>query len=217
MIRVVKPEILDSLPEDHPDAIHNRRDIRMFNRIMGNFRWFSRQLRRYLLPGDTILEIGAGAGDLGRHLRRTALNNGVSKLDGLDLCSRPPDWPEGWTWHKCDLRSFADYDRYSVILANFVLHQFDEEDLRAIGRTFSTGARLILTCETARRRLHLHQLRGARLLGINYVSRYDAKVSIEGGFLGAELPRFLGLDPENWECDCEAGFLGHYRMIAKRR
>ena len=91
MIRIVKPEILDSLPEDHPDAIHNRRDIRMFNRIMGNFRWFSRQLRRHLLPGDTILEIGAGTGDLGRHLRRTTPDNWVSKLDGLDLCSRPSD------------------------------------------------------------------------------------------------------------------------------
>lgn len=217
MIRIVKPEILDSLPEDHPDAIHNRRDIRMFNRIMGNFRWFSRQLRRHLLPGDTILEIGAGTGDLGRHLRRTTPDNWVSKLDGLDLCSRPSDWPESCIWHKCDLRSFAEYDRYTVILANLVLHQFDEEELRAIGRIFSTGARLVLTSETARRRLHIHQLRGAFLLGINYVSRHDAKVSIEGGFLGDELPGFLGLDPENWDCDCETGFLGQYRMIAKRR
>lgn len=217
MIRIVKPEILDSLPEDHPDAMHNRRDIRMFNRIMGNFRWFSRQLRKHLIPGDTILEIGAGAGDLGRHLRHTALDNGVSRLDGLDFCSRPPDWPENSAWHQCDLRSFADYGRYSVILANLILHQFEEEDLRTIGQVFSNGARLILACETARRRLHIHQLRGARLLGINYVSRHDARVSIEGGFRGDELPRFLRLDTEYWEFDCEERFLGQYRMTAKRR
>ena len=217
MIRVVKPEILDSLPENHPDALRNRRDIRLFNQIMGNFQWFFRQLSDLLLAGDTILEIGAGAGDLGIYLRDKCLTDAQIRIDGLDLCSRPIKWPENWAWHQCDLREFNDYGHYSVILVNFVLHQFEGEDLRALGCSLSTAARLILASETARSRLHLHQLWAARLLGINYVSRHDAKVSIEGGFRDDELPHLLKLEEGLWNFNCTQGFFGQYRMIAQRK
>src|SRR5688572_14054246 len=39
MQRTVQPEILDSLPHDHPDALHNRRDLRLTNFVTGDHRW----------------------------------------------------------------------------------------------------------------------------------------------------------------------------------
>jgi len=39
---ILQAELLDSLPPDHPDALHNRRDLRLTNALMGNSRWFQR-------------------------------------------------------------------------------------------------------------------------------------------------------------------------------
>ncbi len=78
MQRILQAELLDSLPHDHPDALHNRRDLRVINRVMGNYRWFARTLPALLRPGEAALEVGAGDGTLGlqlaarRHSRSTA-------------------------------------------------------------------------------------------------------------------------------------------------
>jgi len=55
MPRILEPEILDSLPPDHPDALHNRRDLRLTNRLAGNFRWFARTLPRLVGPQQAAL------------------------------------------------------------------------------------------------------------------------------------------------------------------
>ena len=217
MIRTVKPEILDLLPESHPDALHNRRDLLIFNHLMGNFRWFYGELNKRLADNDRLLEIGAGLGDLGRWLYPRVLNRQDVLFDGLDRWSRPPHWPELWNWHQVDLRSFNGYDRYNIILANLVLHQFEDHELQQLGQAIGKRARLILISEPARRKLHLLQVKLATILGTSYVTKHDARVSIEAGFINDELPRLLGLDLKHWECNCEVGFLGQYRMIAVRK
>ncbi len=50
MQRTPQPELLDSLPPQHPDALHNRRDLRLTNRVMGNHRWLIRTLPPLLRP-----------------------------------------------------------------------------------------------------------------------------------------------------------------------
>lgn len=217
MIRVVKPEILDSLPQGHPDALHNRRDIRRLNILMGNFRWFARILKKVLRPQDRLLDLGAGGGDLGKHLERSTLRDPSIPLTGLDLWSRPSFWPERWDWLQEDIRSFNGYDRYPVILANLILHQFEDSLLSEIGSRINRHARVILASETARRKRHLHQLKLAKLLGTHPVTDHDAKVSIEAGFVGEELPLLLGLDASVWTWTCKTCLLGQYRMIAVRQ
>src|SRR4051812_46896056 len=101
MQRTLQPELLDSLPHEHPDALHNRRDLRLTNRIVGNHRWILRQVPRLVRPGERVLEIGAGTGELGRAL----LARGVA-VDALDLWPRPPDWPADSGWQVGDLRTF---------------------------------------------------------------------------------------------------------------
>jgi hypothetical protein len=213
MQRTLQPELLDSLPPNHPDALHNRRDLRLTNAIVGNHRWFARTLPPLLRRGEVALELGAGTGELGRRFAR----GGVA-IDGLDLWPRPADWPDESEWHVADLKTFAGYDRYAAVIGNLIFHQFSDEELAALGKKIRSSARVIVASEPARRRVSQKLFRSiAPLLGANYVSLHDAHVSIAAGFRDDELPRTLALDPGEWRVDCRTTALGAYRMIAIRR
>lgn len=213
MARTLQPELLDSLSPEHPDALHNRRDLRLTNRLMGNHRWLTRTLPPLLQPGEVALELGAGTGELGLRLAAHRV-----PVDGLELWPRPAGWPTDRAWHREDLRAFAGYGDYAAIIGNLIFHQFTDAELAALGATLRTRARVILACEPARRGLSqaLFRVLGP-LLGANHVSLHDAHVSIGAGFCGDELPRTLGLDPAGWDCRCHSTALGAYRMIAIRR
>ena len=88
MQRTLEPELLDSLPPDHPDALHNRRDLRLVNIALGSHRWITRKLPPLLQPGEQVLEIGAGTGELGLRLARQHLT-----VAGLDLNGPPCGYP----------------------------------------------------------------------------------------------------------------------------
>ncbi len=215
--RKVQPEILDSLPENHPEAVHNRRDLRLINFLMGNFRWFQRILPQHVRRGETGLELGAGDGSLGRRLFESGRLPDKVQVDGLDLWTRPDCWPERWRWRREDLLSFSSFDQYDFILGNFIFHQFTDEDLARLGARLRRRARVIVACETVRRTIHLRQIWLLRPLGINRVSWHDGRVSIRAGFLDEELPDRLGLSRETWDVQCHTSPLGAYRMIAVRR
>ncbi|MBL9213809.1 MAG: hypothetical protein JNL92_25330 [Opitutaceae bacterium] len=214
MQRILQPELLDGLPADHPDALHNRRDLRLTNRLLGTHRWIERTLPGLLAKGEHVLELGAGTGELGRRLARRGLT-----VSGLDLWPRPRDWPAG-DWHQEDLRRFDGYDRYPAILGNLILHQFSDADLADLGRRLDRdrGPRVILACEPVRRRLSQVLYRTlAPCFGANHVSLHDAHVSIAAGFRGDELPRRLGLEPARWLVRQHSTLLGIYRLVAVRR
>jgi hypothetical protein len=213
MQRTLQPELLDSLPQDHPDALHNRRDLRLTNRIVGNHRWFERTLPALLRPGERALELGAGIGELGFRLARAG-----AVTDGLDLWPRPANWPAERAWHRADLRSFDGYAQYAAIFGNLIFHQFSDDELANLGRKIRANARVVLACEPERRRLSQVLFRTiAPLLGANRISLHDAHVSIAAGFRGDELPRILGLDAREWDVRRHTTTLGVYRMIALRR
>jgi len=213
MRRVLEPEILDSLPVDHPEARRNRRDLALINRITGNFGWLADTIPLLARPGEPVLEIGAGTGDLSRRLHGL----GVA-ADGLDLWPRPADWPEARAWRTADLREFDGFDGYPILVANLILHQFSAPELAVIGRRAGRAARAIVACEPARlRRSQLLFAAVSPFFGANYVTRHDARVSIAAGFIGGELPELLGLERDRWECRCSITPLGVYRMLAIRR
>jgi hypothetical protein len=212
MNRACLPELLDSLAPDHPDAIHNRRDLRIINRFMRNRAWFERVLPPLLRPSECALEIGAGMGDLARELGKRGI-----PVDGLDLWPQPAVWPAGRTWHTADLRSFGGYEAYPIVLGNLIFHQFTDAELAALGAKLRRGARAIVACEPARRRISQVLMAAvAPLFGANHVTLHDAHVSVTAGFRGDELPRALGLDPGGWRCTCRETGLGVYRMVAVR-
>ncbi len=213
MPRVIEPELLDALPSEDPRARRSRRDLRVINRVMGNHRWLQRTLRLRLRTGERVVELGAGAGDLGRELAR----HGIA-ADGLDFCPRPADWPSGRDWHQADLRDFEGYHRYQAVVANLVLHHLAAAELAVLGRALRGGPRLLCACEPARSR-HWRWFFAvlAPVLGANAVTRHDGRISIAAGFRGDELPRELGLDSREWNLCCGATVAGAYRIVAVRR
>lgn len=213
MQRTLQPELLDSLSPDHPDAQHNRRDLRLTNRIVGTHRWLARMLPGLLRSGERALELGAGTGELGARLARSGC-----RADGLDLWPRPADWPADRNWHQADLIHFDGYAPYAMVFGNLIFHQFSDADLAALGEKLHRTARVIVACEPGRRRLSQVLYRSfGPVFGANHVSLHDAHVSIAAGFRGEELPRLLGLTPAGWNIDCGVTLLGIYRMVAVRR
>lgn len=213
MQRSLQPELLDGLPPDHPDALHNRRDLRVINALTGNHRWLARTLPRLLRRDERTLELGAGTGELGARLIAT----GVA-LDGLDLWPRPAAWPAARAWHQANLLTFDGYGAYAAIVGNLIFHQFAEAALSELGAKLRPKARVIIACEPARvRRGQILFRLAAPLIRANYVSRHDAHVSIAAGFRGDELARALGLVSPDWDVRCTTTFLGVHRMVAVRR
>jgi len=211
--RTCAPELLDALPHDHPDAVHSRRDLRLVNRFMMNPRWFRRTLPGLLRPGERVLEIGAGTGELCALLNRAGL-----RADGLDLCPSPAGWPASRAWHRADLTEFQGYSPYQAVVGNLIFHQFRDEELAALGATLRASARVIVASEPLRRRLSQRLMAAiAPLLGANHVTLHDARVSIAAGFIGDELPRALGLGTGEWDVECGPSLAGAYRMVAVRR
>lgn len=212
MLRACLPEILDSLPPDHADALHSRRDLRLINGFMGNRTWFGRTLPPLLRAGERVLELGAGTGELARRLGERGV-----PVDGLDLLPRPDGLAPSQAWHTADLRAFDGFDRYPVVIGNLIFHQFTDPELAALGAKLRRGARVILASEPQRRRLsQVATAAVAPLLGISHVTLHDAHVSVGAGFRGDELPRLLGLDPAAWRWSCRTTALGANRMVAVR-
>lgn len=215
--RIVQPELLDALPPDHPDALRNRQDLRLINGLQGNFAWVAGQLKKHRLAGERVLEPGAGQGDLACFL---AHKKGVfpehPDWTGLDLWPRPQGWPGAWGWKQEDLLAFSEYSAYPVVVANFILHQFEDEALRTLGERLRAGVRVVIASETLRQKRCYH---GLKLLWpfINHVSRHDARVSLDGGFRDGELPVLLGLSRPEWEVSVTESLLGTYRMVAVRK
>ena len=212
MPRVLVPELLDSLPADHPDAIASRRDLRFLNAVMGNFRWLENQLTSCPGAGAMIVEIGACDGGFAR--RACGRIPGMAtRYHALDLASQPAAWPAGATWHQADLWSEAGaalLSRTGILVANLVLHHFDDNALRRFG-SLLTNCQIILACEPCRREVHVWQ---GRLLSpfLNKVTRHDMTVSIRAGFRGAELAEAIGPHFTTLDKHASGTALGAYRV-----
>ena len=213
MPRILEPELLDSLAPHDPDAVHSRRDLRLTNRILGNYRWLTRTLRRQVAPGEVALELGAGTGELGDRLARAGVIS-----DAIDRCPPPPHWPKNRAWHTADLRFFTGYERYPVVFGNLIFHHLDDGELAQLGLTFGRHCRVIVACEPVRRPSSQTLFAAiAPLLRANHVTLHDARISIAAGFVRDELPRALGLVATEWEWRCTTTLLGVYQMVARRR
>jgi len=214
--RIVQPEILDFLPEDHPAVIENRNDLFRLNRIAGNFSWFEKQVESLAKPGDSFIEPGAGGGRLGLHISKK-LPEWPIVWTGLDLCGQPADWPRSWPWIQEDLLDFSHYTEYTGIAGNLILHQFEDDRLRRLGNIWNQHAHLLLFNEPARRRRHLLMLRATLIFGTHPITLHDGAISIRAGFTDEELPRLLGLDAQIWQWSVQITALGFYRMIARKK
>jgi hypothetical protein len=211
--RVVQPEILDTLPSDSPAAHASRRDLRVINRLLGSHDWFRTVVRECRRPGEGVLEIGAGTGELGR-----ALHAFVPELAGLDRMSRPWNWPSVAPWFEADVLSFGRWREFPIVIGNLFFHHFDGEQLARIGAQLNRHARLIVASEPFRapRARRLFSLL-CPLIRAHPVTRHDGRISIAAGFRDDELPRLLQLDRTVWKWRIRESWLGVSRLVAERR
>ena len=206
-------EWLDSLPSDAPEAQASRRDLRVFNRLLGTEEWVATLASNALRPGERVLELGAGDGALAGRMLAKGL-----PWDALDLAPEPRDWPEGGDWFQADALSFGYMAVHAVVVANLVLHHFDEGQLGRLGARIRANARVILVSDLERSgwRAALFPWL-CRLIKAHEVSRHDGALSIRAGFRRDELPRALGLSRATWSWKIQSTLAGAYRLVAIRR
>ncbi|MDF1753776.1 MAG: class I SAM-dependent methyltransferase [Verrucomicrobiales bacterium] len=209
--RKLTPEILDELPPDDPAAIRSRKDLKIINRMMGNYSWISSRMAEI---GGLWLELGAGAGSLSGYIS----DRGKLKVTGVDFAPCPERWPEEWSWHQGDLFAFlADQNHEAKgIAANLFLHHFTDDQLGEIGKRIPSRVDTLVFSEPAR--YFSHKIQGWLGFPIfNHVTRHDMIVSIEAGFRGDELAEAMRLSRDEWQWQCSRSFWGAYRFEARRR
>ncbi|CAN5649023.1 hypothetical protein BH09VER1_BH09VER1_16770 [soil metagenome] len=172
--------------------------------MMGNFAWAERELVRFATPGTSVVEIGAGEGNL---IRRLAKSLPHTDLTGLDLVPRPRDLPQAVAWGQGDLFQTLSGD---VAVGVMIVHHFSEERLRELGGLLKKF-RAVCFCEPWRH--PLARVWGRCLLPfVGSVTRHDMMVSIDAGFVMGELPRLLGIS--EWHLKETIDWRGAYRLVA---
>jgi len=215
MARRIRPEYLDTLDPADPAAKASRRDLVLINQLMGNHSWFESALSAYEDEKLHTLELGAGEGELARHLH--AVNN-FATYTAVDYAPRPPEWPNDAMWHQGDILDYENLGTTEVVLANLILHHFTNEQLASLGdRIKSSNVQHIFANEPCRRPAHKWQLRAGCLIGFSAITLYDGCVSIEAGFKRNELASIMALDEKDWLVTVKTSFMGAYRMEAHRR
>lgn len=213
--RRVEPELLETYPADHPDAVRGRGDLRLINAVMGNHRWIVRTLRRVCQPDWRITEIGAGDGALSLRLAQSGVC-APGSLHGFDLAPRPPTWPAAADWTESDLLREPLPDS-EVLVANLFLHHLQDNALSELGRRLPAAARVFIAVEPARRRLHTFS--GSllcRVARLHPITRHDLPVSVRAGFRAGELPGRLGLGADWRVLHDGESWLGGCRLLAVR-
>jgi len=220
--RRVVPELLDGLPPDDPEALRSRRDLRMINGLMGNFRWVEKAIfealgpgplgfdRRLAQPPRQIIEIGAGEGRL---CRRLSARLKGAKVLGIDFAPAPEDLPAEIAWRQGDLFAALSECRADVLFGTMILHHFPDEELRQLGELLRRF-RVICFCEPWRASLP-HIWGGLMWPVIGRVTRHDMSVSINAGFRPGELPALLGL--KDWRVRESVDWRGSVRLLASKK
>jgi hypothetical protein len=218
MKRIVEPEWIDRLDPESPEAQRSRRELRRMNALMRNFDWFRTRLADDTSGSWQGLEIGAGDGALGAHLFADQKTRRRIEFAGIDRIGRPASWPTSWQWVQEDILQFQRWKEFPLLIANMVLHHFSEDELARLGVRIRESCRFLFALETARSPLHLAQARVLRTLGaLGPVGYHDASTSIRAGFVGEELPQFLGLRSSEWRWRIRSTFFGAYQFVAQRR
>jgi hypothetical protein len=219
-LRVLTPELLDSLAADDPRAIRSRRDLVRINAVMRQQAIMARALSA-CPPPRSIADLGGGDGRfmLGVARRMAKRWPGVKVLivDQQDIVtSETRTGFEALGW-QCEARRgdvFEVLPAADIITANLFLHHFDDASLSRLLEAVTAHTPCFVTCEPRRNGFALLASYLVGVLGCNAVTRHDAVASVEAGFTGQELSRLW--PQKGWRLAERAGFPFTHVFTAQR-
>lgn len=198
MNRQFQPELLDELPSTDPRAIHSRRDLRRINAIMRNAHYLKNlivgiDVRRFTSKKITLLEIGAGDGNIAFQLARALSRQGTSGslllLDRQPVINEPTHIPN-WTHEVIEADLFdwlPSAPPIDIAIANLFLHHFTDLQLQTLFSALSKITHVFAACEPRRNKFAPFIARNVWLVGCNQVTCHDAEISVRAGFRDHEL------------------------------
>jgi ubiquinone/menaquinone biosynthesis C-methylase UbiE len=183
--RVLKPEILDTLPYDQARA--SLTDLVRINRQWGGHSTLYRLIAEANASGDfSLLDVGAASGDMGACLGRwypdarvTSLDLNISHLarcDGDRVCGdafRLPFQPAAFDFVFCSL---------------FLHHFPDDEVVKLLAGFGQVARRAVLVIDLERNPIPYYFIPWTRwVFGWDPVTVNDARISVEAAFQAEEL------------------------------
>ena len=227
--RLLSPEMLDTLAEDDPRAIHSRKDLRRINRIMGAAGILLHELISTPTLPKRIIEFGAGDGclmlRLAKHLSLRWAGVHVVLLDRQNLVDHQTlnDFARiGWSVEivQMDINEWAASGGvrwFDIAIANLFIHHFDGGQIARLFGALSTCTEMFVACEPRRGHLPLLASHLVGLIGANEVTRKDAVLSVKAGFCESELSSLWPSSAPNWRLvERRAGLFSHL-FIARRQ
>lgn len=223
MQRIVEREWLDELPPDDVQASQSRRDLKRLNLLMAHVGI----MKGLLEPAEEgrcparIIELGAGDGTFFLRLARAFAPKWpiveatlVDQQSLVTAATRHDIERLGWRL-ACVTEDVFDWlveprgANGTTIVANLFLHHFGEEQLRILLRQVSGRCDVFAACEPRRTGLSLSASHMLGLIGCNAVTRHDAVVSVQAGFVGRELSALWPTE-KGWQIEeREAGLFSH--------
>lgn len=182
--RVLKPEILDTLPEAQARA-----SLADLTRI--NARWGGHSTLRHLLKENvsgafTLLDVGAASGDMGARIREWYPQARVTSLDRIPSHLSKAGAP------RVAGDAFAlpfKTKSFDYVFCSLFLHHFTDEEIVDLLRGFAEVAtRKVLAIDLERNPVAYYFLPWTRrIFGWDAVTVHDGAISVEAAFQPAEL------------------------------
>ena len=224
MNRVVQAELLDELEASDPRAIHSRRDLRRINALMGNARILKRfvgqEARRLGMKSPvTVVELGAGDGNIGaqiaRHLGAQGISGRLMLVDQQRIAAPVILAKLDSSWNVMMIRAdvmdwIAQAPNVEIIVCNLFLHHFEDATLRTMLAEAARRCRCFVAAEPRRSGFAEWFARKVWMIGCNEVTCHDAEISVRAGFARTDLS---GLWPNDgaWRLtERRAGMFSHF-------
>jgi 2-polyprenyl-3-methyl-5-hydroxy-6-metoxy-1,4-benzoquinol methylase len=184
--RVLRPEILDTLPEEQ--ARRSLADLIRINRRWGGHSTLRQLLRENLKPGETfsMLDVGAASGDMADCVRASYPGGRVVSLDRIasHLNTASAQRVAADAFHLPFRRKSFDF-----VFCSLFLHHFTDQEIVGLLRGFGDVARrAVLVIDLERNPIAYYFLPWTKwLFGWDPVTVNDGPISVEAAFRSREL------------------------------
>ena len=186
--RVLKPEILDTLPPDSPDARASLADLVRINKRWGGLSTL-RKLLDQTIPREesfSFLDVGAASGDMGRHVEKLRPGARVTSLDYLE--SHLAEGVGSRVAADAFTLPFRDHSFDYVFSSLFLHHYSDSDVVRLLAEAGRVAKKRVLVTDLWRLPIPYYFIGYTRpLFKWHPVSVSDGKISVEAAFRPGEL------------------------------